>query len=148
MEQYVEHLQSRGRRATMARRAVIDTMAGLGEHFSAEELAQRVPHIGRATVYRTLRLLQDEGLLCRVLLESGGLHYRLTERGHHHHLTCTECGAVQDFSDAEVAGVMEGIARRAGFRMSGHWIEIYGMCGSCTQVAAAPASVAGQVAQA
>ncbi len=106
-------------------------MSQLGEHFSAEQLAQRAEGAGRATVYRTLRLLQEEGLLCRVLLEGGELHYRLTERGHHHHLTCTACGAVRDFSDREVAQVMDDIAARAGFAMSGHWIEIYGRCASC-----------------
>ncbi len=108
-------------------------MESLGQHFSAEEVAQwvRGVGVGRATVYRTLRLLQDEGLLCRVLLEGGDLHYRLTERGHHHHITCTGCGAVRDFSDQEIGGVMEDIARREGYSLRGHWIEIYGRCAVC-----------------
>ncbi|MSQ62010.1 MAG: transcriptional repressor, partial [Dehalococcoidia bacterium] len=49
---------------------------------------------------------------------------------HHHHLTCTSCGAVEDFSDYDVSGVEE-LARRAGFAMEGHWIEIYGRCAGC-----------------
>ena len=130
METYVERLQERGRRATTPRRRVIAAMGGLGEHFSAEEVAQRAPGVGRATVYRTLRLLREQGMLCRVLLEGGMSRYRLTERGHHHHLTCTSCGAVQDFSDYDVSGVEE-LARRAGFTMEGHWIEIYGRCAVC-----------------
>ena len=125
-------LQQKGLRSTASRRVIIDAMEGLGTHFSAEALAQRARGVGRATVYRTLRLLQEEGLLCRVLLENGELHYRLTERGHHHHLTCSSCGAVKDFSDYDVAGALEAIARRADFTMQGHWLEIYGRCSSCT----------------
>lgn len=129
----MEQLRLRGRRATSSRRAVIEAMESLGQHFSAEEVSQAVRSagVGRATVYRTLRLLQDEGLLCRVLLEGGDLHYRLTERGHHHHITCTVCGAVRDFSDQEISGVMEDIARREGYSLRGHWIEIYGRCAVC-----------------
>ena len=129
----MEQLRLRGRRATSPRRAVIAAMQSLGQHFTAEGVAQRVrgAGVGRATVYRTLRLLREEGLLCRVLLEGGDLHYRLTERGHHHHLTCTVCGAVRDFSDHEIAGVMEDIARREGYSLRGHWIEIYGRCAAC-----------------
>lgn len=132
METYLERLQESGRRATSSRRAVIAAMELLGEHFSAEEVAQGARGVGRATVYRTLRLLQEEGLLCRVLLEDGERHYRLTERGHHHHLTCTGCGAVQDFSDYDVPGI-SALANRAGFSVQGHWIEIYGRCASCAQ---------------
>lgn len=131
MEAYLERLQLRGRRATSPRRMVLEAMESLGEHFSAEELAARVPTVGRATVYRTLRLLQDEGLLCRVQLERGGLNYRLTQRGHHHHLTCTACGAIQDFGDFEISATLEEIAARSGFRMTGHWIEMYGRCAGC-----------------
>ena len=131
---YLEQLQIRGLRTTSPRRAVIEAMESMSEHFSAEELAQRVPSVGRATVYRTLRLLQEEGLVCRVLLEDGGLHYRLTQREHHHHLTCNGCGAVQDFSDYDMADVLEDIAQRTGFRMEGHWIEIYGRCAVCAPV--------------
>src|SRR5690348_14703077 len=93
----LELLESHEHRITAPRMAVIGVIATMPGHFTAEALAARVRGVGRATVFRTLKLLVDEGAVCRVLLDDGKLHYRLSRTPHHHHLVCTECGAIEDF---------------------------------------------------
>src|SRR5205085_9827805 len=91
-------LLANGHRLTNPRRALINVMRGLGDHFTAEGLVAASPEVGRATVFRTLRLFQDIGTVCQVVLDDGTLEYRLTSGGHHHHIVCSECGAVDDFA--------------------------------------------------
>jgi Fur family ferric uptake transcriptional regulator len=67
-------------------------------------------------------------VLCRVLLDDGTLRYRWSRRGHHHHLICTECGAVQDFTACDVSDLVQGLTRRLNFAVDSHWLEVYGRC--------------------
>src|SRR5690242_18265410 len=90
----VQRLEDRGCRVTAPRLAVLAAAADAGDQFSAEDIDQRLPRVGRATVFRTLKLLVEMDVLCRVLLDDGSLRYRWSRRGHHHHLICNECGAV------------------------------------------------------
>ena len=87
--------------------------------------------MGRATVYRCLTLLVEEGILCRVLLEDGSLHYQLSHRAHHHHLICTACGLSQDLLGCDIEGILSEKALHDGFRMDGHRLEVYGRCAGC-----------------
>jgi Fe2+ or Zn2+ uptake regulation protein len=96
------------------------------------------PRIGRATVFRTLKLLVELDIFCRVLLDDGELHYRWSRRGHHHHLVCTDCGAVDDFTACVVSGLVEEQTRRTNFTVEGHWLEVYGRCGACATKLTAP----------
>ncbi|HIN25661.1 MAG TPA: transcriptional repressor, partial [Dehalococcoidia bacterium] len=95
-EQLLETLEQQGYRSTSPRRAVAQVIANQGKHFTAEDLREKLPSLGRATIFRSLKLLVETGVLCRVLLEDGDLHYQLSHRGHHHHLLCVECGSSQD----------------------------------------------------
>ena len=85
-QQLMQALQDRGYRDTAPRRALVQVIAGKNRHFAAEELRNELPHLGRATIYRSLKILVEAGAVCRVLLEDGNLHYQLSHRGHHHHL--------------------------------------------------------------
>lgn len=126
-------LEARGYRVTPARRAVLQAILSRPEHFTAEELMRRA-RAGRATVFRTVRLLCELGLLCRVLLEDGRLHYRLLgPRRHHHHLVCVECGRVQDLEECAVGGLVRELASATGYEIQGHWLEFYGRCLSCRE---------------
>ena len=111
--------------------AVIGVIASMPGHFTAEALAARVRGVGRATVFRTLKLLVDEGVVCRVLLDDGHLHYRLSRSAHHHHLVCTQCGAIEDFTTCDVAEVIDDLSRRTGYEIESHWLELYGRCSRC-----------------
>ena len=130
-EQLIETLGEQGFRDTSPRRRVVEAIALKSRHFTAEELREEVPSVGRATVYRSLKLLVQSGALCRVLLEDGNLHYQLSHRGHHHHLLCVECGESQDLVGCDIEAQLKTVSVSHGFEISGHWLEVYGRCASC-----------------
>ena len=132
-EQLLQTLEERGYRSTAPRRAVALAVASQDRHLTAEELRGQLPGLGRATVYRSLKLLVETGVLCRVLLEEGDLHYQLSHRGHHHHLLCVECGASQDLLGCDIEDLLAQTSASHGFELSGHWLEVYGRCKTCNQ---------------
>jgi Fur family ferric uptake transcriptional regulator len=140
----VQRLEDRGHRVTAPRLAVLAAAADGGDQFSAEEIAHRLPGVGRATVFRTLRLFVELEVLCRVLLDDGSLRYRWSALGHHHHLVCSECGAVEDFTGCDVGQMVRELARRTGYTVDGHWLEVYGRCAACAATAEASRIVTGQ----
>src|SRR5262245_31915246 len=101
----------RGHRITGSRRRVLDAILAQPAHFTVDDVMRSAPRVGRATVFRTIKLLVDLNLLCRVLLEDATLHYRLSTRGHHHHLVCIECGRVEDFTNCDVQALVSDLAR-------------------------------------
>jgi Fur family ferric uptake transcriptional regulator len=132
-------LEARGYRVTPSRRAVIAAILAQNGHFTGDDLVSRCRGAGRATVFRTLRLLTEIGAVCRVLMEDGALRYLVSERGHHHHLVCTGCGAVRDIDACALTGVIRELSDATGYEVEGHWLELYGRCASCR--AAVPAGV-------
>jgi Fur family ferric uptake transcriptional regulator len=134
-------LEARGYRVTPSRRAVIASILAQKDHFAVEALLTSCRGTGRATVFRTIRLLTDLGVVCRVLLEDGSLHYRVSQRGHHHHLVCTSCGRVEDLDQCAIDDVMRELSRATGYEVERHWLELYGRCVACQDpvTAGAPA---------
>ena len=137
-EQLLDTLEERGYRSTSPRRAVANVIAGQERHFNAEELREKLPEVGRATVYRSLKILVDAGVLCRVLLEEGDLHYQLSHQGHHHHLLCVECGSSQDLLGCDIEDLLQTVSSAHRFQLSGHWLEVYGKCHDCIDREAVP----------
>lgn len=139
MDKQVQELESvlreNGYRLTAARQAILAALVGSGGHHTAEELAAmvngRTPQVGRMTVYRTLDLLQELGLIRAVYQGSGAAHYVLMEEGHHHHLLCSRCDAVFEFDECMVQEMEEEIRDRFHFEIQGHLLEIYGLCPGC-----------------
>jgi len=127
----IERLELRGHRVTPSRRRVLEALAAMPAHFTVDDLLQRTRAVGRATVFRTVKLLQDLNIVCRVLMEDGSLHYRLSTRGHHHHLVCRNCGRVEDFSTCDVSSLVDQLARSTDYDIEGHWLEVYGRCRAC-----------------
>ena len=129
-----DRLEVTGYRLTAPRRAVIDAIANTNSPFTIEELSERLPNIGRATVFRTIKLLQELDIVCRVPLEDGGIRYERSRSGrHHHHLICSECGSVTEFSDPSLDAAIEQSAISSGFELDGHSAELYGRCAECQQ---------------
>ena len=125
-------LAKQGHRLTAPRRAVLEAIAGAPRPFSIEDICEVVPRVGRATVFRTVRLFQDLDIVCRVPLEDGTARYQLssTEK-HHHHLVCTACGAVTEFDDPMLDERIGANASRSSFRLDAHSVELYGLCERC-----------------
>ena len=122
-------------RRTTSRRAVLQAVASWPGLFSAEDLCQVLPTVGRATVYRALASLLQAGLLCRVLDEHGAPRYQLGGTRHHHHLVCVECGRLEDIADCGVDDFVGSVADRFGYVPVTHRLEIYGRCAGCSREA-------------
>lgn len=120
-----------GHRVTAPRQRLLAAMSGLGDRFTAEELAGATPDVGRATVFRTLRLMLRLGTVCQVVLDDGAVHYRLTSGGHHHHISCSECGSVIDFASCDIDDLLGELSRRTGYAIEAHRLEVYGRCAAC-----------------
>ena len=134
-DQILDTLEGRGFRSTAPRRALAIAIGEQDGHFTAEALRKLLPAtLGRATVYRTLRILVDADVLCRVMLEDGDLRYQLSHHGHHHHLLCVLCGSSQDLTGCDIEDVLVATSARHGFELSGHWLEVYGRCSNCVEV--------------
>ena len=133
----VNDLRDQGYKITSPRFQVIERVAAREENFTAEELAAELAPVGRATVYRTIRLLLDQGMVCRIVLGDGSVCYRVSDKAHHHHLVCVACGATEDVKLGDVEAVMAGIRDATDYEVLGHRIEVYGLCPACKRRAAA-----------
>lgn len=120
-----------GYRLTAPRRALLDKMRTLGNHFTAEEVQVAAPEVGRATVFRTMKLMRELGVVCQVVLDDGTLAYRLAPEEHHHHVLCVECGAAEDFSSPALESVLREVEESTGFTVEAHRLELYGRCAAC-----------------
>lgn len=125
-------LETIGFRSTAPRRAVLQAIERAPGPFTVEDLLGEVPDVGRATVFRTIKLLQELDLLCRVPLEDGSVRYQLSEGTHHHHLVCRACGRFTEFSDLELDARIQEQAALHGFHLQGHSLELYGLCADCS----------------
>jgi Fur family transcriptional regulator, ferric uptake regulator len=132
---YVKLIQNQGHRLTPARRTILEVLVQSGGHLSADHLADLVrqgePGIGRMTVYRTLDLLNELGLIRPVYQGTGAAHYILMDNGHHHHLICSNCDQVIEFDDCALEGVAKRLGGRFNFQVHGHLLEFYGLCEAC-----------------
>jgi Fur family ferric uptake transcriptional regulator len=139
----IERLELRGHRVTESRRRVIEAVLAQPSHFTVDAVLHSTRKVGRATVFRTMKLLHDLNIVCRVLLDDGTLHYRVSTRGHHHHLVCTECGRVEDFSNCDVGALVQELAKATDYDIQTHWLEVYGRCAACRILRREPASSRG-----
>lgn len=126
-------LEGTGHRITATRRAVLDAMSASPRPFTIEEICGAAPGVGRATVFRTVKLLQESEVVCRVILEDGSIRYQISRSGHHHHLVCSECGAVQEFASPSLDALIQQTAERESFDLDGHSLELYGRCANCSR---------------
>lgn len=134
-----------GYRMTVGRESILDILSREEGHLSADEIYMRVyricPGVGLASVYRTLDTLVGLGLVYKFDFGDGRARYELADeikgKGHHHHLVCTKCGKVidyTDFVDEEVALLKkteEALSRKYKFKIKNHLIQFYGLCQNC-----------------
>jgi Fur family ferric uptake transcriptional regulator len=138
LKSVVQRLEEQGHRVTPSRLAVVGAVLDRSGHFSVDDILNRVPDVGRATVFRTIKLLSEMDVLCRVLLDDGSLRYRVSHRqDHHHHLVCVSCASVQELDACIDPEVLDELARTTGYEIEGHWLEFFGRCAACRSDSAA-----------
>lgn len=132
---FLAALEGAGYRLTEPRREVARLIAGQPGPFAAadlvEQVAERQLGVGRATVFRTLDTLSELGVVERIDLPSGEHAYLACRPAHHHHVICSRCGRNRDIDDAGLRAVVRDIARRTGYRIDGHRLELFGLCPDC-----------------
>jgi Fur family ferric uptake transcriptional regulator len=124
-----------GVRPTRQRLVVLTELMGERNDVTAQELHERLrargERLGLATVYRTLGLLADEGVIDALSHHPGELCYRWCGEGHHHHLVCSSCHQVVELDECELEPWLERIAGEHDFVTTGHRLEVSGLCAGC-----------------
>ena len=134
-----EELKKRGYKLTPQRRAIVDTIIiSEGKHLTAEEIYDEVkkdcPEIGLATVYRTILLLEEMGIIYKLDLEDGCSRYELAhehENHRHHHLICNNCGKVFEVQDDLLDDLEQKIEKSYDFKIFDHSLKFFGLCKEC-----------------
>jgi Fur family ferric uptake transcriptional regulator len=121
----------KGMRMTDQRRVIARVLSLAHDHPDVEELYRRAhdadPHISIATVYRTVRLFEEAGIIARLDFRDGRSRYEEAPDTHHDHLIDMKTGKVIEFMDGEIEALQEAIARRLGYRLVDHRLELYGV---------------------
>ncbi len=121
----------KGLRMTEQRRVIARVLEGSDDHPDVEELYARAvavdPKISIATVYRTVKLFEEAGILEKLEFGDGRARYEDAERDHHDHLIDMNSGEVIEFVDPEIEALQEKIAEKLGYRLKGHRLELYGV---------------------
>ena len=137
-EKFREFLEIRGEKLTEPRRVLVRHIFDSHKHFDADELVSDLREVGRrvsrATVYRTLRLLVEAGLLRELRLTNRTAYEHDFGYPSHDHMHCTECDRVIEFRNDEIRKLRDAISLDHGFRASAHRFIITGVCPSCSRV--------------
>ena len=140
MEDLKKRLQARQHKMTPQRQIVLQIFLDHpGEHLSAEDvhgiLRDNKSEIGLATVYRSLELRSEPGILQKMEFGDGCSRYEVNTTDpsshHHHHLICTKCGRVFEFEDDLLDDLEKDIAEKSGFKIEDHQVKFFGICKEC-----------------
>lgn len=136
-QKFREFLEIRGDKLTAQRRTLVRHIFDTHKHFDADELVADLQkancNVSRATVYRTLRLLVEAGLLRELRLTNRSAFEHDYGYPSHDHLHCTECNTVVEFRNDEIRRLRDAISLEHGYRADGHRFIITGVCPSCTR---------------
>ena len=124
-------LEDGGHRITRPRLSVIDLLSQKKGGFKADDICDGLPDVGRATVYRTIKLLLDAGVICKLTLPDGSPIYSAALVHHHHHTICVKCYAIGEFRHATIERLLRALEREIPGDIMGHRIEIFTLCGEC-----------------
>jgi len=126
-----ERCEAKGLRMTDQRRTIATVLEASDDHPDVEELYGRAsgvdPRISIATVYRTVKLFEEAGIIDKLEFGDGRARYEDAERDHHDHLIDMNSGEVIEFVDPEIEALQEKIAEKLGYRLIGHRLELYGV---------------------
>ena len=135
MELFHSRLKDRGLKSTGQRDDIARVFFALGQHISAERLYAEVkkinPHVGYATIYRTLRLLKECDLVSERHFDDGQARYEVVSDKHHDHFICERCGKIIEFENEGLERLQETVARELKVTLTRHKLELYGICPEC-----------------
>lgn len=134
-----EMLRQAHQRYTAGRRRLVDVLAGGGGPMTIAQIIEGDDGLAQSSVYRNLVVLGDVGAVTRIATNDDYARYELTERlteNHHHHLICTSCGDIADFSltdptERTLERALTRAARNAGFEVEAHRLDLLGVCTTC-----------------
>jgi Fur family transcriptional regulator, ferric uptake regulator len=133
-ESFDTYISQLGLRQTKQRKAILDAVLNLGSHVDAETIALEArkidTSIGIATVYRTLQLMTEAGLLVERNFSKDRTQFEFADSADHHHdhLICTKCGAILEFMNESIEKLQIEVAKKLGFTLRHHRMELYGDC--------------------
>ncbi len=137
---WLVQLTEQGYRLTEARRAVVEIMVRSTQALTPIEIYDEArdahPALGLVTVYRTLEALEEQGLIQRVHQPQGCQAFITAPAGHQHLLVCQQCGETAIFEGDDLETLIKSIARKTGFQVTEHWLQLFGLCPHCKKAAA------------
>jgi Fe2+ or Zn2+ uptake regulation protein len=138
-ERLLQSLVDAGYSLTQPRQAVIAVVANAAGYLNPLQILECArhysPRIGLVTVYRTLDILAEMGLVRKVHLADGCHSYALTEKAHGHHIICEACQQVVEFDGCDLSAVLDSVEQQTGYQVKQHWLELFGVCPACRQKA-------------
>ncbi len=133
-----DYMREKGLRWTSQRRLIADAAFSTHDHFSADDLLDMCrkldDRVSRATVYRTLGMLEDAGFVEGLDTGDGGRKFEhVLGHEHHDHMVCTNCGTIIEFVDEELEARQEAAAKKFGFQIKTHSLKLFGACKDCRE---------------
>ena len=139
LKEFKDILKQNKLKFTSQREIILYTLYNNTEHFTSEDLYMLIKEeypeltVGIATVYRTLTLLEENGLVSSISLGTQGKKYEIANKPHHDHIICDTCGKIVEFENEEIEALQQAIATKSGFKLTNHIMQLYGICDECQQ---------------
>ncbi|RMA97270.1 Fur family transcriptional regulator [Hydrogenothermus marinus] len=134
-KEFKKFIKEKGLKFTSQREKVLDEILNTKGHFEIEDIVQKIKNknvnVSRATVYRTLNILKEIGIVTEVIKFNNKTIYEISLKEHHDHLICTNCGKIIEFQEKEIEELQDKICEIYGFKPTFHRLEIFGLCKDC-----------------
>ncbi len=128
-------LSEQGYKLTRQRKAVVEVVARAHTRLSAADVFTQAqlacPDLGLTTVYRTLEILEQMGVIRRVHMDDGCEGFAPATAEHGHHLICSRCQETIEFEDCNMTSLLKRVSEQTGFTIEQHWLELVGLCPKC-----------------
>lgn len=132
---FAAYVRDNGLKATRQRDRIVDVFLRSRGHLSIDDLLEKVrradPRISAATVYRTVKLLEEAGVADKRHFEGRSTRYERSSADHHDHLICMQCGRIDEFENDRIETLQDQVAASFGYEVVSHRHEIYGLCPDC-----------------
>ncbi|WP_457622684.1 Fur family transcriptional regulator [Persephonella sp.] len=137
LKEFKHYIKKSGLKYTPQREAIFRKIISTKGHFEIEDLVHKIKtknmSVSRATVYRTLNILKEMGLVNEVIKYGNKTIYEVALKEHHDHLICKKCGKIIEFHSDEIEKLQDKICNKYDFKPEFHRLEIFGICKECRQ---------------